>query len=131
MHGTGVRAVVVGCAYAYGRLTVAHVVSGPGTSSFGWTAPPTWANASRWYAVHPSPAHAGSNRFAHTLRRRGAQVNKFNRSSSDVFVFLLSCKAGGVGLNLVGANRLVLFDPEWNPGACRASMLRAVLLPDG
>ena len=30
-------------------------------------------------------------------------------------VFLLSSKAGGVGLNLVGANKLVLFDPDWNP----------------
>ena len=31
------------------------------------------------------------------------------------FVFLLSSKAGGCGLNLVGGNRLVLFDPDWNP----------------
>ena len=30
-------------------------------------------------------------------------------------MFLLSSKAGGVGLNLVGANRLVLFDIDWNP----------------
>ncbi len=32
------------------------------------------------------------------------------------FLFLLSSKAGGVGLNLVGGNRLVLFDGDWNPG---------------
>ena len=30
-------------------------------------------------------------------------------------VFLLSSKAGGVGLNLIGASRLVLFDIDWNP----------------
>jgi len=30
-------------------------------------------------------------------------------------VFLLSSKAGGVGLNLIGANRLILFDIDWNP----------------
>lgn len=30
-------------------------------------------------------------------------------------VFLLSTKAGGVGLNLIGASRLVLYDIDWNP----------------
>jgi SNF2 family DNA or RNA helicase len=45
---------------------------------------------------------------------RGAIVNKFNDGKGGD-VFLLSCKAGGVGLNLVGANRLVLFDSDWNP----------------
>ena len=33
----------------------------------------------------------------------------------SVVVFLLSCKAGGVGLNLIGASRLVLYDIDWNP----------------
>ena len=32
-----------------------------------------------------------------------------------VVVFLLSSKAGGVGLNLVGASRLILYDIDWNP----------------
>ena len=30
-------------------------------------------------------------------------------------IFLLSSKAGGVGLNLIGASRLVLYDIDWNP----------------
>jgi hypothetical protein len=30
-------------------------------------------------------------------------------------IFLLSSKAGGVGLNLIGASRLCLFDSDWNP----------------
>ncbi len=29
------------------------------------------------------------------------------------FVFLLSSKAGGCGINLIGGNRLILFDPDW------------------
>lgn len=39
-------------------------------------------------------------------------------------VFLLSSKAGGCGLNLVGANHLVLFDPDWNPANDLQAMAR-------
>ena len=39
----------------------------------------------------------------------------FNDPRGDLFAFLLSSKAGGCGLNLIGGNRLVLFDPDWNP----------------
>ena len=47
--------------------------------------------------------------------RRHGLVRSFNAGRGGE-VFLLSCKAGGgVGLNLIGANRLVLFDSDWNP----------------
>jgi len=37
----------------------------------------------------------------------------------DLFlgVLLLSSKAGGVGLNLVGASNLILYDSDWNPAS--------------
>lgn len=48
--------------------------------------------------------------------KRQDLVDRFNRSpKSNSFVFLLSTKAGGSGLNLVGASRLILFDSDWNP----------------
>lgn len=36
---------------------------------------------------------------------------------------MLSSKAGGCGLNLIGANRLVMFDPDWNPASNKLSPL--------
>ncbi|XP_077249853.1 DNA repair/recombination protein isoform X2 [Tasmannia lanceolata] len=50
-----------------------------------------------------------------SIGKRQKLVNHFNDPSKDEFVFLLSSKAGGCGLNLIGGNRLVLFDPDWNP----------------
>lgn len=56
---------------------------------------------------------------------RQALVNRFNsRPRSDSLVFLLSTKAGGMGLNLIGANRLVLMEPEWNPAMDQQAMAR-------
>lgn len=43
-------------------------------------------------------------------------------------MFLLSSKAGGCGLNLIGGNRLVLFDPDWNPANDKQVILRTSLL---
>jgi len=45
-------------------------------------------------------------------KERTSIVRTFNNSGK---ILLLSTKAGGVGLNLVGANRLVLVDSSWNP----------------
>ncbi|VDK41709.1 unnamed protein product [Anisakis simplex] len=51
-------------------------------------------------------------------------VNDFNNSSDNSQVFLLSTKAGGVGLNLIGASRLILFDSDWNPAHDVQAMAR-------
>ncbi|CAJ1940194.1 unnamed protein product [Cylindrotheca closterium] len=40
--------------------------------------------------------------------------NRFN-NERDIFVFLLSTKACGLGLNLTAANKVIIFDVEWNP----------------
>ncbi len=84
------------------------------------------------------------------IDERQSLVNRFNRRSDDTFVMLLSSHAGGVrltqtlsephptpppppppppplsqvGLNLIGANRLVLFDSDWNPAVDAQAMGR-------
>lgn len=51
-------------------------------------------------------------------------VRQFNMPGSNHFIFLLSSKAGGVGLNLVGASRLILYDIDWNPANDLQAMAR-------
>jgi DNA repair and recombination RAD54-like protein len=41
---------------------------------------------------------------------------------------MLSSKAGGCGLNLIGANRLVMFDPDWNP-ASKSKIPKRIFFP--
>ena len=58
-----------------------------------------------------------------TCLNREKMVNKFN-SSSKVLLFLMSTKVGSLGMNLVGDNRVVIFDASWNAShgaeaACR------------
>lgn len=68
----------------------------------------------------------GSLRLDGTMNvnKRQKLVDKFNDPDGAEFVFLLSSKAGGCGLNLIGANRLVLFDPDWNPAADQQALAR-------
>lgn len=47
-------------------------------------------------------------------RNRMAVVDAFNKDAT-IPVFLISLKAGGTGLNLTGADRVIHFDPWWNP----------------
>jgi DNA repair and recombination RAD54-like protein len=51
-------------------------------------------------------------------------VNHFNNPREPFFLMLLSAKAGGVGLNLVGATRLILWEPDWNPSTDEQAMAR-------
>lgn len=46
-----------------------------------------------------------------TITKRQKLVDQFNNPEGKEFIFLLSSKAGGCGINLIGANRLILFDP--------------------
>ncbi|CUM66345.1 uncharacterized protein PRCAT00004008001 [Priceomyces carsonii] len=58
------------------------------------------------------------------INKRQKLVDKFNDPNGSEFIFLLSSKAGGCGINLIGANRLVLIDPDWNPAADQQALAR-------
>ncbi|KAK3351807.1 P-loop containing nucleoside triphosphate hydrolase protein [Neurospora tetraspora] len=49
-----------------------------------------------------------------SYEERQRVVDEFNTDPRQ-FVFLISTKAGGVGLNITSANKVVIFDPHWNP----------------
>ena len=69
----------------------------------------------------PIHSHDGSTPSS----KRQDLVDTFNHDpASTCFAFLLSAKAGGVGLNLIGASRLVLFDVDWNPATDLQAMAR-------
>ena len=46
---------------------------------------------------------------------RELQIDGFNAEGSDKFIFLLSTRAGGLGINLYTADIVVIFDSDWNP----------------
>ena len=58
------------------------------------------------------------------IKKRMKIVDRFNDPESSDFIFMLSSKAGGCGLNLIGANRLIMFDPDWNPANDDQAMAR-------
>ncbi|XP_023504463.2 DNA repair and recombination protein RAD54B isoform X2 [Equus przewalskii] len=58
------------------------------------------------------------------VSQRQQIVDSFNSKYSSDFIFLLSSKAGGVGLNLIGGSHLILYDIDWNPATDIQAMSR-------
>ena len=50
----------------------------------------------------------------HFLCSISDMVNDFQQRS-DIFVFLLSTRAGGLGINLTAADTVIFYDSDWNP----------------
>ena len=48
------------------------------------------------------------------ISQRESMCNQFN-SDPNIFCGLLTTKVGGFGLNLIGADRAIILDPDWNP----------------
>ena len=50
-----------------------------------------------------------------SAEKRMKNVNRFNDRKSGVTIILLGAQAGACGLNLVGASKMIMFEPDWNP----------------
>jgi DNA excision repair protein ERCC-6 len=49
------------------------------------------------------------------IKQRLQMVDRFNSATSPFFIFLLTTRVGGLGINLTGADRVIIYDPDWNP----------------
>lgn len=56
---------------------------------------------------------------------RIAAIDDYNKPGSEKFIFLLTTRAGGLGINLTTADIVVLYDSDWNPQADLQAMDRA------
>ncbi|KAF9651344.1 hypothetical protein BDM02DRAFT_3091354 [Thelephora ganbajun] len=52
-------------------------------------------------------------------------IDEYNKEGSDKFIFLLTTRAGGLGINLTTADVVILYDSDWNPQADLQAMDRA------
>lgn len=68
---------------------------------------------------------------ATTLEDREAAIKDFNRKDSDVFIFLLSIRAAGRGLNLQTADTVIIYDPDPNPKNEEQAIARAHRIGQG
>ncbi|XP_068081641.1 chromatin-remodeling complex ATPase chain Iswi isoform X1 [Anabrus simplex] len=56
---------------------------------------------------------------------RQRQINEYNAPGSEKFIFMLSTRAGGLGINLATADVVIIYDSDWNPQMDLQAMDRA------
>lgn len=75
----------------------------------------TWVNGKDFYRLDGKTPKS----IRHEL------IKNFNNAQNDrARVFLISAKAGGQGINLIGANRVIILDTSWNPSNDQQNIFR-------
>ncbi|KAK1315418.1 DNA repair and recombination protein RAD54 [Acorus calamus] len=74
-----------------------------------------WTGGDGIWVEYSGKMHVLARLLCHLRQKTDDRIVLVSNYTQDEFAFLLSSKAGGCGLNLIGGNRLVLFDPDWNP----------------
>ncbi|XP_059677039.1 DNA excision repair protein ERCC-6 [Gavia stellata] len=59
-----------------------------------------------------------------TIASRQPLITRYNEDKS-IFIFILTTRVGGIGVNLTGADRVIIYDPDWNPSTDTQARERA------
>ena len=85
----------------------------------GWgISVPTLSERNTYMVIHPPLIPCQDGNTKQSERQKG--MDEFNRQGSDIFIYLLSTRAGGVGINLWSADTVIIFDPDFNPHQVRS-----------
>ncbi|KAG0608643.1 hypothetical protein M758_8G121700 [Ceratodon purpureus] len=76
-----------------------------------------WINLKEWGYERIDGKISGSE--------RQIRIDRYNAPNSTKFCFLLSTRAGGLGINLATADTVIIYDSDWNPHADLQAMARA------
>merc|ERR1711902_68382 len=74
-----------------------------------------WFRGYQYYRIDGQTAHEDRDR----------QIQEYNAENSSKFIFMLSTRAGGLGINLYTADVVILYDSDWNPQMDLQAMDRA------
>ena len=62
-----------------------------------------------------------------SVQARHDNIEDFNNPDTDTNIFLLSTRAGGLGLNLMTADTCIIYDSDWNPQVSLCALIDDVI----